>query len=162
MRKAFVNALVDIASRDDRLIVLVADTGAIMFDEFRAKYPDRFINCGIAEQNMVGVAAGMALCGFLPVIYGITPFVLFRCYEQVRNDVSLQNAPVLIVGAGDEETYKQLGPTHYAKGDEDWFLMENMPGHKMYYWCETAERVQYRTTEFGLNPKPTYFRLGKR
>ena len=119
MRKTLVKALEGLVRKDRRVLILVNDIGALMFDEFRLQFPDQFINCGIAEQNMIGVAAGLALSGKIPFIYGVVPFVLMRPFEQIRNDIVMQRANVKIIGTGSEENYAHLGPTHYAVNNED-------------------------------------------
>ncbi len=117
MRAAFAEAFRRIAEADPRWILLAADTGFRVFDEFRAERPGQFINVGVSEQAAVGFAAGMASRGFRPVIYGIVPFVTARCVEQIRIDVCLHGLPVLIVGVGAGVTYGAEGPTHYSLHD---------------------------------------------
>ena len=109
MRRRFGKVITELASRDEKIIVLVGDIGYRVFDEFREKYPDRFINLGICEQSMIGVSAGMALEGLKPWVYTITPFLIERPFEQVKLDVDQQNVNVKLVGFAD---YSTLGPTH--------------------------------------------------
>ena len=101
--------ITELADRDENIIVLVGDIGYRVFDEFREKYPDRFINLGICEQSMIGVSAGMALEGLKPWVYTITPFLIERPFEQVKLDIDQQNVNVKLVGFAD---YSTLGPTH--------------------------------------------------
>ena len=126
MRNAYIAALYDLSLTDDRIVVLVADNGAIVYDKFRRQFPDRFINVGIAEANMVSVAAGMANCGKIPFAYTISGFLTMRAFEQVRNDVCLQKTNVKLVGIGAGFVYSDLGPTHHAT--EDIALMRSLPG----------------------------------
>ena len=109
MRRRFGKVITELADRDENIIVLVGDIGYRVFDEFREKYPDRFINLGICEQSMIGVSAGMALEGLKPWVYTITPFLIERPFEQVKLDIDQQNANVKLVGFAD---YSTLGPTH--------------------------------------------------
>ena len=109
MRRRFGKVITELADRDESIIVLVGDIGYRVFDEFREKYPDRFINLGICEQSMIGVSAGMALEGLKPWVYTITPFLIERPFEQVKLDIDQQNVNVKLVGFAD---YSTLGPTH--------------------------------------------------
>ncbi|MBM79181.1 MAG: hypothetical protein CMJ78_01145 [Planctomycetaceae bacterium] len=109
MRRAFGKVISELADNDDRIYVLVGDIGYRVFDEFREKHPNRFINMGICEQSLIGVSAGMALEGLKPWVYSITPFLIERPFEQVKLDIDQQNVNVKLVGFAD---YPTLGPTH--------------------------------------------------
>ena len=109
MRRTFGKIISELADIDEKIYVLVGDIGYRVFDEFREKYPDRFINMGICEQSMIGVSAGMALEGLKPWVYTITPFLIERPFEQVKLDIDQQNVNVKLVGYSD---YPTLGPTH--------------------------------------------------
>ena len=109
MRRRFGKVIADLADRDERIIVLAGDIGYRVFDEFREKHPDRFINLGICEQSLIGVSAGMALEGLKPWVYTITPFLIERPFEQVKLDIDQQCVNVKLVGFAD---YATLGPTH--------------------------------------------------
>ena len=109
MRRRFGKVIADLADRDERIIVLAGDIGYRVFDEFREKHPDRFINLGICEQSLIGVSAGMALEGLKPWVYTITPFLIERPFEQVKLDIDQQSANVKLIGFAD---YATLGPTH--------------------------------------------------
>ncbi len=109
MRRRFGSVITELADRDENIIVLVGDIGYRVFDEFREKYPDRFINLGICEQSMIGVSAGMALEGLKPWVYTITPFLIERPFEQIKLDIDQQNVNVKLIGFAD---YATLGPTH--------------------------------------------------
>ena len=109
MRRRFGTVIADLADRDDRIFILSGDIGYRVFDEFRERHSDRFINIGICEQSMIGVSAGMALEGLQPWVYTITPFLIERPFEQVKLDVNQQNVNVKLVGYAD---YPTLGPTH--------------------------------------------------
>ena len=109
MRRRFGKVITELADRDENIIVLVGDIGYRVFDQFREKYPDRFINLGICELSMIGVSAGMALEGLKPWVYTITPFLIERPFEQVKLDIDQQNVNVKLIGFAD---YATLGPTH--------------------------------------------------
>ena len=109
MRRSFGKIITELADNDEKIYVIVGDIGYRVFDEFREKHPDRFINMGICEQSMIGVSAGMALEGLKPWVYTITPFLIERPFEQVKLDIDQQNVDVKLVGFSD---YPTLGPTH--------------------------------------------------
>ena len=109
MRRSFGKIITELADRDEKIYVIVGDIGYRIFDEFRQKHPDRFINIGVCEQSMIGVSAGMALEGLNPWVYTITPFLIERPFEQVKLDIDEQNVNVKLVGYSD---YPTLGPTH--------------------------------------------------
>ena len=108
MKWAFQLALYDRAKADERIHLVIGDVGAVMFQKFRADFPDRFINAGLREQAMVSFAAGMAMEGLRPIVYTITPFLLERAFEQIKLDVDQMNMPVGLVGYSDNSA----GPTH--------------------------------------------------
>tara|TARA_B100001123_G_C14714899_1_gene790681 strand:+ start:53 stop:556 length:504 start_codon:yes stop_codon:yes gene_type:complete len=109
MRRTFGGIISELADKDDKIYVLVGDIGYRVFDEFREKHPNRFINMGICEQSIIGVSAGMALEGLKPWVYTITPFLIERPFEQIKLDIDQQNVNVKLVGFAD---YPTLGPTH--------------------------------------------------
>ncbi len=115
MRRRFGQLISQLADQDEKIIVLVGDIGYRVFDEFRDKHPDRFINFGICEQSMIGVSAGLALEGLKPWVYTITPFLIERPFEQIKLDIDQQNANVKLVGFAD---YPTLGPTHQELNGE--------------------------------------------
>ena len=106
MRKAFIDALSDLAAADERVILLTGDLGYMVMEPFRARFPERFINVGVAEQNMTGIAAGLALSGKIVFTYSIANFPTLRCLEQIRNDICYHKANVTMVGVGN-----QVSPT---------------------------------------------------
>ncbi len=117
MRTAIINTLIELAKKDKNIYLLTSDLGYSVLEGFIKEFPERFINCGIAEQNIVGVAAGLALAGKKPYIYSIIPFIILRCLEQLRNDVCYQNLNVKVVATGAGFTYGALGLTHFAIED---------------------------------------------
>jgi len=158
LRNAFIRSITEQAKVDDRIFLIVADLGYSVVEEFAEEFPDRFINAGIAEQNAMGLAAGLALSGKLPYFYGIIPFVIMRCFEQVRIDVAYMNTNVRIVGVGAGLSYGPAGTTHHAI--EDIAIMRALPN--MTICCpgdpiEARELIRRSFTYQG----PIYFRLGK-
>src|SRR6516165_9837429 len=117
MRNAFATALVRAACNDPRVLLLTGDHGYALFDEFRRRCPGQYLNAGVAEQNMVGVAAGLAKGGFRPVVYGLSAFVPVRVLEQIKLDVCYENLPVVFVGDGAGVVYGTLGASHQSTED---------------------------------------------
>ncbi len=130
MRDAFFDSLFEIAKKDKNVILITADTGAICHDKFKAQLKDQYINAGIAEQNMIGVAAGLAMAGKKVYVYAITPFATARCFEQIKVDLCCMDLDVTVVGIGAGFDYSTLGPTHH--GTEDIALMRILPLMKIY------------------------------
>jgi transketolase len=158
MRTAFINVLMEQAGLDDKIFLLTPDMGFSVFEPFIKQHPDRFLNTGIAEQNAIGVAAGLALSGFGPYIYSIAPFVLMRCYEQVRIDVAYMQTNIKIVGAGGGVAYGPAGATHHAI--EDLAIARALPGMIV---CVPADPIEARQIfEQSVTIKaPMYIRLAK-
>ena len=144
MRRSFGKIIGELADRDEKIYVIVGDIGYRVFDEFREKHPDRFINMGICEQSMIGVSAGMALEGLKPWVYTITPFLIERPFEQIKLDIDQQNVNVKLVGFSD---YPTLGPTHTElNGKKLLQLFSNITS----YFPEDGEETQkvtYRAYE---------------
>lgn len=159
MRNAFAEAVTTLASEDPRVVLLSGDIGNRLFDEFKATDPNRFYNCGVAEANMMGVAAGLALSGLRPVVYTITPFTTTRCFEQIRVDVCYHKAPVVIVGTGSGLSYAPLGPTHHSL--EDLAILRTLPGMTVMAPADPIEcRLALQTAL--QHPGPVYIRIGKK
>jgi len=117
VRDSFAKAILDLGKIDKRLFLLVSDIGTYLLRDFRKKFPERFVNVGIAEANMIGIASGLAIEGKIPFVYTITPFVTARCFDQIRVDVCYQNLNVRIVGVGSGISYGTSGPTHHSITD---------------------------------------------
>lgn len=159
MRNAFAAEITTLAGEDERIVLLSGDIGNRLFDEYKARHPHRFYNCGVAEANMIGMAAGMALCGLRPVAYTITPFITTRCLEQIRVDVCYHNLPVVIVGVGAGLCYASLGATHHAC--EDIALLRVLPN--MTVVCPgDAWEVRLALRAALEHSGPVYLRLGKK
>ena len=125
MRNAFSSEMTELAKTNERIVLLSGDIGNKLFDPFKALFPNRFFNCGVAEANMTSMAAGMALGGLIPVTYTITPFNTYRCLEQIRVDLCYHNLPVTIVGVGAGLSYASLGATHHSC--EDIAILRSLP-----------------------------------
>ena len=158
MRTAFIQTLMELAKEDERIYLLVGDLGYGVVEPFAQRFPDRFINVGVAEQNMTGVAAGLALSGRVVFTYSIANFPTLRCLEQIRNDVCYHNADVKIVSVGGGLTYGSLGMTHHAT--EDLAIMRSLPGMTVIAPGDTAETV-LATRAVVERPGPCYLRLTK-
>src|SRR5690242_9623991 len=117
MRNAFIDTILASCGQRDDIFIISGDAGLGVFDNFKEKFPGRFLNLGAAEQNTISFAAGLALTGFKVVVYNIIPFVLYRCYEQVRNDICYQDLPIILAGIGSGLTYSPQGMTHYSIED---------------------------------------------
>lgn len=156
MRKIFIKTLIELAEKDDKIFLLTGDLGSD-FDEFVKRFPDRFINCGIAEQNMVGVAAGLALCGKKPYVYSIIPFVTMRAFEQIKNDVCYQNLDVKIIGMGAGFNYGPLGCTHHAIED---LALRALPNITIVSPAD-SEETRELILQAHKNAGPAYIRMSK-
>ncbi len=158
MRAVFTQTLVELAEKDPRILLLTGDLGFMALEPFSEKFPDRFINVGVAEQNMVGLATGLAEAGFIPFVYSIVTFAALRPYEFIRNGPVLHQLPVRIIAIGGGFEYGPAGPTHH--GLEDIGIMRVQPGLTV---IAPADPPQARTAflkSWDL-PGPVYYRLGK-
>lgn len=159
MRNAFARELTELAAADARIVLLSGDIGNRLFNDFKSRFADRFYNCGVAEANMMGVAAGLALSGLRPVVYTIVPFVTTRCLEQIRVDVCYHAAPVTIVGVGGGLSYAGLGATHHSC--EDIGFLRMLPG--MTVVCPgDPQEVRLGLRAAVGHPGPVYMRIGKK
>jgi transketolase len=159
MRNAFASEITKLAAEDERLVLLSGDIGNKLFDEFKQKFPKRFYNCGVAEANMMSVAAGMALSGMRPIVYTIASFTTARCFEQIRVDVCYQNLPVVIAGVGAGLSYVANGATHHSC--EDIATLRALPNMTVVCPGDPVE-VRAGLAAVLQHPGPVYFRLGKK
>ena len=150
--------LAELAERDSRVVLITGDLGFMVVEAFADRHPDRFFNAGVSEQNMVGLATGMAEAGFIPFVYSIATFAALRPYEFIRNGPVLQHLPVRIVGAGGAFDYGTAGPTHHAL--EDLGVMRLQPGMAVICPADHAQTVRALRATWDL-PGPVYFRVGK-
>ena len=170
MRREFTKTLVDLAEKDKTIILLIGDFGYGVTDEFKAKFPERFFNFGVAEQEMIGHAAGMALEGLKPYVYTITPFLIERPFEQIKLDVVMQNVNVKLVGYAD---YPTQGPTHAEINPRRWlkdlndfakFYQKNQQKKEdilKFYFPKDSEETRQVILESYKHEKPTFISLKK-
>lgn len=159
MRNAFADEITKIGRENADVVLLSGDIGNKLFDKFKDNAESRFLNCGIAEANMMSMASGLALSGLRPVIYTITPFTTTRCYEQIRVGVSYHHAPVTIIGTGSGLSYAELGPTHHSL--EDMALLRMLPGMTVLAPCDEVELRELLRQVF-QQTGPVYMRIGKK
>ena len=158
MRKAFIAGLCELAAADERIVLMTGDLGYMALEPFRERFPQRFFNMGVAEQNMIGVATGLAEAGFLPYAYSIGTFASLRPFEFIRNGPVHHQLPVRIVGMGMGFEYGHSGPTHYAL--EDIGVMRALPGLSVVIPADSAQTATAikRTSDL---KGPVYYSLGK-
>jgi len=159
VRNAFAKAMTELAQERDDVCLLSGDIGNRMFDRYKEVAPTRFLNCGIAEANMMSMAAGMGLSGLRPVVYTITPFTTTRCLEQIRTGVAYHETPVVIVGTGSGLSYAELGSTHHSL--EDIAILRCIPNMRVCAPTDSLELVA-QLRQAITEGKPTYIRIGKK
>jgi transketolase len=158
VRDAFSNALVRLALADPKVLLLTGDHGYALFDEFRKRCPDQYINAGIAEQNMVGMAAGLARVGFRPFVYGLAAFVPIRTVEQIKLDIAHDDLPVVLLGDGAGFVYSHLGTSHQST--EDIACTRAIPGLAVLSPSDRFEMTAAMDYAYAANG-PVYLRMGK-
>ena len=158
MRVTFVRTLAELAERNPRIMLLTGDLGYTTLEPFSERFPNRFFNMGVAEQNMLGVATGLAEAGFIPFVYSIVTFASLRPYEFIRNGPILHQLPVRIVGVGGGFEYGTAGPSHY--GLEDLGVMRIQPGISVVAPADYQQAQASLLATWDL-PGPVYYRLGK-
>ncbi|MDQ8180931.1 transketolase C-terminal domain-containing protein [Pelagicoccus sp. SDUM812005] len=158
MRQAFIEELTLLAETNLNLFLIVGDLGYSVVEPFAERFPDRFLNAGVAEQNMTGLAAGLASCGFHVFTYSIANFPTLRCLEQIRNDVCYHNLPVTVVSVGGGMAYGNLGYSHHAT--EDLAVTLPLPNIRVIAPGDPFE-TRLATRELCKKPGPSYLRLGK-
>lgn len=158
MRDTFWNRIYELAKKDRDIIIIAADMGAPALDKFRRDLPGQFVNAGIAEQNAMLVATGMALKGKKVYVYAIAPFITMRCYEQIRIYPAGMNLPITIVGVGAGVCYEESGPTHHAV--EDISILRVLPNMKIYSACDNNMTEQFADLTY-YEKSPNYVRLDR-
>lgn len=158
MRDAFSNTLVQLALADPNVLLLTGDHGYALFDEFRNRCPNQYINAGIAEQNMVGMAAGLARVGFRPFVYGLAAFVPIRTLEQIKLDIAHDNLGVVLLGDGAGFVYSHLGTSHQST--EDIACTRSIPGISVLSPADRFEMEACMNVAYEENG-PVYLRIGK-
>lgn len=157
MQRAYISKLLELAQQDDRICLLLADSGTNFDEHFRRNYPGRIFDFGISEQNAVGAAAGMALAGKMPFVFLQGAFLAYRAFEFVRNDVCFQNLNVKMVGQGSGFSISSLGPSHHTT--EDIAVLRTLPNLRLY--CPaTPVQAGACTQEMARMAGPCYLRLG--
>jgi transketolase len=158
VRKAFVPLLFDLMTQNEDVYFVTGDLGYLHFDHFRDAFGDRFINVGAAEQLLVSVGIGLAMDNKIPVCYSMTPFLIYRPFEFIRNYVDHESIPVKLVGAGRDKDYDWLGWSHWAEDDK-----EHMNGFKNIkkYWPVDADDMKTQFNEIMLNNQPVYLNLSR-
>jgi transketolase len=158
VRRAFIEALSELAARDRRIVLLTGDLGFGVLDAFAARFPGRFINVGVAEQNMIGLATGLAEGGYLPFAYSISSFLTFRAYESIRCGPIMHRLPVRLIGIGAGAEYGHQGLTHYAL--EDIGVLRLQPELTVVTPADSRQASRALTATWD-SPGPIYYRLGK-
>lgn len=158
MRNAFSEKLVELAKSDPTVLLLTGDHGYALFDEFRRVCPQQYINAGIAEQNMVGMAAGLARTGFLPIVYGLTAFIPVRVLEQIKLDVAHDQLPVIFIGDGAGFVYSHLGTSHQST--EDIACARALPDLQVYSPSDAVEMTMCMEAAYQARSS-IYLRMGK-
>lgn len=158
VRKKFIELLHNEMSLDQRIVLVVGDLGWKQFDELRTTYPDRFFNVGAAEQLMIGASVGLALGGKIPVCYSMTPFLLYRPFEFIRNYLERDQVPVKLIGSGRDRDYDWLGWSHWAHDDKD-----HMSGFNniVQIWPKDAKETEQLFKTIVYDPKPYYVNLSR-
>jgi transketolase len=158
VRTAFFDALMKLAERDSRVFLVVGDLGFGVTEPFAQRFPERYLNAGVAEQNMTGIAAGLALSGKIVFTYSIANFPILRCLEQIRNDVCYHHANVKVVAVGGGFAYGSLGATHHAT--EDLAIMRALPEMSVVAPGDPEEATA-ATEAIAAHDGPCYLRLGR-
>jgi transketolase len=158
MRNAFSKSLVAAAQADSRIVLLTGDHGYALFDEFRRICPTQYLNAGVAEQNMVGVAAGLAKGGLRPIVYGLSAFVPMRVLEQIKLDVCYESLPIIFIGDGAGVVYGQLGASHQST--EDVAALRALPNIRILSPADAYEMSACMNLARSIDG-PVYLRMGK-
>ncbi|WP_026491174.1 transketolase family protein [Butyrivibrio sp. XPD2002] len=158
MQSSFMGSLMELSEVHNDIMYLTADSGEGGLDLlYKRNFPDRCFNFGIAEENMVAAAAGMALCGKKPFVYTAAPFLVYRAFEFIRDDICLQNVPVKLIGSGSGISVSSLGPTHHTT--EDIAVLRSLPNLSIF--SPATPKQAYESIKEAYNtPGPVYIRLG--
>lgn len=156
LRPLFADFIFQAMIINPKIYVITGDLGYKMWDKVRSTYPKRFLNTGAAEQTMVGIAVGLALANKIPIVYSITPFLLYRPFETIRNYLNHEQIPVKLVGGGKNKDYLHDGFSHYCEEDKD--VMKIFPNIKS-YWPNTPNELIKITEKMLTDSKPYYINL---
>ena len=158
-RRELLNTLLELAEKDDKIVLIVPDVGFNYIEEFKKRFPDRFFNLGVTEQTTMTIAAGLALSGFKPYVYSMINFVVFRPYEMLRNAICLHNANVKIIGVKGSEKYKFLGFSHnLITENEEIEALKNLPNLSTFIVTDPG-KVRGIILETYNKKCPVYIRL---
>lgn len=157
-RRVFIDTLIELAEKDDKIVLIVPDVGFNYIEEFQKRFPDRYFNFGVTEQSTVMIATGLALSGFKPYVYSMINFVLFRPYEMVRNGIIGHSANVKLLGVKGSSSYKFLGFSHNLTGEMEDFRACNTLGLRSFI-PENVEEVRKVILETYNDEKSAYVRL---
>ncbi len=158
LRDVFFDEIVEAGARDPQIIVITNDTDVFSLRQFRTEYPGRFINVGVAEQNMINVAAGLASCGKKVIVFGISSFVTFRCFEQLKVNVCSMKLPVILTGVGTGLSFSYDGPTHH--GTQDIAVLRSLPEIAIYNPGDTVAATACAKQVLNT-PGPVFVRIDK-
>ncbi|MCK9265613.1 1-deoxy-D-xylulose-5-phosphate synthase [bacterium] len=158
MRQTFINTLMELSRENKEIFLLTGDLGFSVFEKFKEQFPRRFFDVGVAEQNMIGIASGLALSGKIAFAYSIIPFLTMRCFEQIRNDICYQSTNVKLVGVGAGFAYGSAGFTHYAI--EDIGIMRMLPNMVVVSPADTLE-MELTVRRSIEHNGPVYIRIGR-
>lgn len=157
-RKAFLETLTKLAEKDPKVILIIGDVGFSFVEDFKNKFPNQFLNTGVCEQSMMGIACGMARMGWKPYVYTMINFIVFRPFEQVRNDICYSNANVKLFGVEGSAAYRFLGYSHNIAPGEDIKMLDGLPNIAMYVPKEEQFIVDKMNLEYERKG-PAYFRI---
>lgn len=159
LRRAFIQTLTELAEKDDKVLLIVGDVGFSYMEDFIQRFPKQFLNAGIAEQNMMGMAAGLSLVGYKPYVYTMSNFIILRPLEQLRNDICYSNANVKLFGVKGGPAYKFLGHSHNLMPGEERAVLEHLPNISKHF-PELETDVSYLMKyEFYEHNGPAYFSI---
>jgi len=157
-RKIFINTLIELAEKDDKIVLIICDVGFSLVEGFKEKFPDRYFNFGVTEQSTMLIAAAMALAGFKPYVYSMINFVVFRPYEMVRNGICMHQANVKLIGVSGIQKYKFYGFSHNMIIDnEDVEVLKHLPIDT--FIPQSEEEIRRVILKSYEEKKPTYIRL---
>ena len=158
MRSHFAQLVLTAMKKNERIWVVTGDLGYMMWDEIRTKFPQRFVNVGAAEQAMMGVGVGLALQGKIPLLYSITPFLLYRPFETIRNYVHHENVPLILVGSGRDKEYDDNGFSHWAEEDKQAMKIFS---HISAHWPKNNAELDRVWHQALTGKKPYYINLSR-
>lgn len=158
MRQKIIDKIFNLMESDERIFFLTADMGINLVEKFEEKFPKRYLNVGIAEQNLIGICSGLCKMGYLPFAYTISNFIVHRCFEQIRNDISLHAYPITLMGTSAGFDNAPLGPTHHII--DDWGMLKSLPGFQIY--CpSSSDYALSLIPKIIQEKKPSYIRIPK-